>query len=330
MSQPTVTLHPMWHNYPNIQIQLEAVLDRITQNIQTSDDAVQRALVETFQSGGKLLRPAFTILIASFNEVKDHEALIQLAATVEMLHAASLIHDDIIDDSPTRRHVPSFQARFGKDVAVYAGDILFALTFRALADYTDDIQMIRKMTRYLETILNGELTQRVNHYNLAMTIDNYKEQIAGKTAALFELSAQLGLSASRPTADFANKALSFANNVGMAFQILDDILDYTSDDTKLGKPALHDIREGVYTAPLILTMQNHQGIGELLAKRETITDDELRTIKTLVVADGGVEKAQSLALQYTEQAMSDLDNLPDHESKDILIGISQLLLARED
>lgn len=329
MTQSLTQLHPIWQDFPAIQKELQAVLNRIEANMDANDPEVEAALFDMFNAGGKLLRPAFTLLIGRFYPA-EREPLLNLAATVEMLHTASLVHDDIIDDSPTRRHAESIQSRFGKDVAAYAGDYLFAVTFRTLADNTNNIETVRMATRYLERILSGELTQRTNHYRTDMTIADYEDQISGKTAALFVLAAKLGIAASDVPDDFAELASDFAYNVGMAFQILDDILDYQSDSTTLGKPTLNDVREGVYSAPLIIAMQNNERIQTLLAKQTEITTAEAEELAQLVRDSGALDEAGDMAMRYTEAALNYLDDMPEHESKDILFSISRSLLSRND
>ncbi|MDR3190389.1 MAG: polyprenyl synthetase family protein [Lactobacillaceae bacterium] len=330
MSQITPQLHPLWNAYPQLQADLASVLMRIQANLDVDDVQIEQALLTTFQNGGKLLRPAFAILMADFNPVANRDALLNLAASIEMLHGATLIHDDIIDDAPTRRHHPSVQAQLGKDIAVYAGDFLFAATFRMIADNVTDVATMRQATRYLDHILYGELCQRANHYRLDMTMAEYLNQIAGKTAALFELAIILGTSTTNADEVFISTAQSFGRNVGIAFQLLDDILDYTADADKLGKPVLHDVREGVYSAPLILALAHNPEIATLVSKGAELTDLELLALKTMVINSGAVDAAKDLAVTYTEQAWDDLDALPDAHTKNILMAISTELLARQN
>ncbi|SCC01225.1 polyprenyl synthetase family protein [Weissella bombi] len=327
MKQTLTQIHPMWENFPSVKKELQDVLLIIQDSLQANDKEVEKALLDMFRAGGKMLRPAFALIIGEFYP-HDNSDLKHIAAAVEMLHTATLVHDDIIDDSPERRHAPSIQSRFGKDVAAYAGDYLFAATFKTLAYHTNDMTLVRQATSLLEAILTGELTQRTNHYDRHMTLASYKEQIAGKTAALFVLSAQLGAANGKAPESFMNLVSDFAYNVGMAFQILDDILDYQSTDRDLGKPTLQDVREGVYSAPLIIAMQNNNDIQALLKKREQITNEESLALRDMVVASGAVDDAIALASEYTNNALEQLDKLPEGEAKDTLVAISEALLER--
>ncbi len=329
MQDNSIQLNAIWNDFPSIQSDLTEVLDVIQSELKAKNPAVQDALIEMITSGGKLLRPALTILIGQMTP-NNHDNLIHLAAAVEMLHSATLVHDDIIDSSSQRRHHPSIQARFGQDVAVYAGDYLFSVTFKTLAFHSSSTEVSRKATTYLEQILNGELLQRSHYYHLDMTIDDYLEQIAGKTAALFELAAQLGLSAAdeQPNQALTDKLISFTYNLGMAFQILDDLLDYQDDSQTLGKPTLNDMREGVYSAPLLYAINRSERVKELLAARETMTDAQSQEVAQLVHETGAFDAATELAVDYTDIALDILDELPDSDAKDMLIDLSEHLLHR--
>lgn len=321
-------LNPLWDKFPSMQRDLKTVKAIMVDNLTTQDTDIQAALTSMMTDGGKLLRPALTILIGRFFP-HHHNDLLGLAATVELLHTATLIHDDIIDDAPTRRHQITTQAQFGKDVAVYAGDYLFATTFKLLAYHSHTVESGRRGAEYLEKILNGELSQRMNHFNTDITVADYTDQIAGKTAALFEFASYLGTTTvDHPDSEFSAAAQHFAYNLGMAFQILDDILDYTDDPATLGKPTLEDIHNGVYSLPLILAMQEDPVIKSLL-KEPALTDEQVAHIATRVHQSQAMDDAMEMASQYTDQAEDYLDRLPDGEAKDILYALSDQLLSRQ-
>lgn len=321
-------LNPLWDQFPSMQRDLKTVRAIMVDNLTVQDTEIQTALTSMLTDGGKLLRPALTILIGRFFP-HHHNDLLGLAATVELLHTATLIHDDIIDDAPVRRHQRTIQTQFGKDVAVYAGDYLFATTFKLLAYHSHSVEAGRKGAEYLEKILNGELSQRMNHFNTNITVADYTNQIAGKTAALFEFASYLGTT----TVDnldpaFSQSAQQFAYNLGMAFQILDDILDYADDQETLGKPTLEDIQNGVYSLPLILAMQEEPTIKTLL-QVPVLSTNQVTEIAQLVQQSQAIETAMDMASHYTDQAEDHLDALPDGEAKDILYALSDQLLSRQ-
>lgn len=330
MATTSHKLHSIWDDFPTMQTDLNAVSQVIEENLEVSNPDVQAALIKMMTGSGKFLRPALTLLAGQFAP-HNHKNLISLAASVEILHSASLIHDDIIDDSPLRRHQASMQAQFGKDIAVYAGDVLFAKTFSLLAWHIKDISTSRMATRYLSDLLEGELEQRSNYYRVDMSLEDYLSQIAGKTASLFELAIRLGTSTwDESSADIEQHLTTFAYNMGMAFQIADDILDYENDSQTLGKPTLNDLREGIYSAPLLLALQKDPNLSNILAKRFDMTDEEAQSIADYVQTSGALDEAKELALDYANKADDMIDLLPDGDSKDILMALQTKLIARQD
>lgn len=212
-------LHPLWIKYPSLKKDLGAVVELIEQNINLDESDVKKAIIKMIENGGKMLRPAYTLLMSSFYEI-DHQRILGLAAAIETLHAASLIHDDIIDDAPTRRHLPSIQQQFGKDVAVYAGDYLFVVVFRLLSKNHLDLDAIQRDIQYLNNLLAGELNQKDARYDFDMTIERYLKQIDGKTAELFALATTIGANKENAPAEFLANAEQIGRNIGMAFKFL--------------------------------------------------------------------------------------------------------------
>ncbi|MCM0599770.1 polyprenyl synthetase family protein [Periweissella fabalis] len=322
-------LHPLWIKYPALKRDLGAVVELIEQNINLDESDVKNAIIKMIENGGKMLRPAYTLLMSSFYEI-DHQRILGLAAAIETLHAASLIHDDIIDDAPTRRHLASIQQQFGKDVAVYAGDYLFVVVFRLLSKNHFDLEAIQRDTQYLDNLLAGELNQKDARYNFAMTIDQYLKQIDGKTAELFALATTIGANKENAPTDFLAMADKIGRNIGMAFQILDDILDYEESSKEIGKPTLEDLRQGVYSAPLIFAMTSHSDeILPILKKKTAITDAEALALDRLVKAYG-LLPAKELAKEYTRKAITDIQKLPDKPAKKILLQLTTQLLKRKN
>lgn len=322
-------LHPLWNRYPSLKKDLGAVVELIETYINLDDSDVKKAVLEMIENGGKMLRPAYTILMASFYEI-DHQRILGLAAAVETLHAASLIHDDIIDDAPTRRHQLSIQHRFGKDVAVYAGDYLFVVVFRMLSQNHLDLNAIQRDTKYLDNLLAGELNQKDARYDYQMTIERYLKQIEGKTAELFALATTIGANQENAPTNFLEYADNIGRNIGMAFQILDDILDYEQKSKDIGKPTLEDLRQGVYSAPLIYTMQAvPEEIIPILKYQTDITDAQASKIDELV-GIYGLQPAKTLAKDYTKTAIKEIEKLPDNPAKKILLQLTNKLLKRKD
>ena len=164
-------IHPMWHEYPTLAPELASALTLIEKQITTNNTPVAKAIMEMINGGGKLLRPAYCLLFSRFQDT-DREKMIALAAAIETLHTATLIHDDIIDKSPTRRNQVTIQKQFGPDTAVYAGDYLFVVCFKLLAHYASSLRSIQQDSGSMEKILKGELDQMATRYQTQITIND--------------------------------------------------------------------------------------------------------------------------------------------------------------
>lgn len=324
-------LHPMWKNYPVLQADLKKTIALMEKSLQLKNKHVQQAILEMIHSGGKLLRPAYQLLFSEFGSERNQKKSIALAAAIEMLHTATLIHDDIVDEAVSRRNLPTIRTSFGNDVAVYAGDYLFVCCFKLMADYAGTLKSLQLNSRSMEKILSGELGQMNNRYNPSLTIKEYLENISGKTAELFSLSCFIGAYESGTSLKFANQAKEIGLNIGIAFQIIDDVLDYSQSADSLGKPVLEDVRQGIYSLPLLCGIKNNPSeLLPLLAKKEQLTTAEIQEVYDLVHRSHGVEEAQETAAAYTQTALQLIDTLPDNatHTKENLQQITRSILTR--
>ncbi|ARV04824.1 MULTISPECIES: polyprenyl synthetase family protein [Enterococcus] len=328
-----MNIHPMWNTYPTLSKELTTTLRLMEQAVQIDNQEIQAAVHDMIHSGGKLLRPAYQLLFSYFGEQRDPKKATALAASIELLHTATLVHDDIVDEADTRRGLPTLRSRFGNSTAVYTGDYLFVCCFKLLSDYSSSLKSIQLNSRSMEKVLTGELGQMDNRYNFEVTIDQYLKNISGKTAELFALSCFVGAYESGTSQRFAKRCGEIGENIGLAFQIIDDILDYTQTADAIGKPVLEDVRQGVYSLPLIYALEaNREVLLPLLMKKEALTNEETQEIYRLVHELGGVEKAQQLATHYTEKALKEISKLPETkaQAKEQLYEITQTILTREN
>lgn len=326
-------LHPIWDDYPDVKKSLIKVLTTIEDHVRIKDPTIREIIFNLIHSGGKHLRPAYVLLCARIGEKQDEERVIDVAAAIECFHMATLVHDDVIDRADMRRHQPTVHTRYGNKFAIYTGDYLFSLAFNLLAKHASFLSSARaksRTSRNIGKILLGELQQLHSAYSTSVTVKDYLSRISGKTAQLFALSCYSGAITSGASEKQANIAWNMGHYIGMAFQIKDDILDYEGSDEKLGKPVFSDIKNGIYTLPLIYTLaKNKKELVPLLAKKEHITDRDLKTVLALIKEYGGIEKAEKLMYRYTEKAMSELEKLPAGSYKDDLSRLNQALLKRE-
>lgn len=326
-------IHPMWKDYPQLQSELTQTLTLMEDSIQLKNKPVEKAILRMIQAGGKLLRPAYQLLFAQLGTEQDRDKTVALAAAVEMLHTATLIHDDIVDEADLRRNLPTIRSTFGNSTAVYAGDYLFVTCFKLMADYASSMRSLQKNSRSMEKILSGELGQMDYRYNYNVSLEAYLDNISGKTAELFALSCSMGALESGANSLLTKKASDIGHNIGMAFQIIDDVLDYTQSETSIGKPVLEDVKQGVYSLPLIYALENgRQELLPLLEKREALSNEEANEVYRLVHEFDGVKKAQALADDYTKQALKIIKSLPknQNQTKDTLYTVTESILTRQN
>jgi len=322
--------HTMWDNYPTIQQDLNDVLLIIESNIKIRDKTIERIIKELIYAGGKLLRPAYFLLCSQIGPQYNRDQVLSIAAALEVLHMATLVHDDVIDDAPTRRGQETIQAKLGKNYAVYTGDYLFCLCFKILARHSKDLSNIEFNSSSVERILVGELNQMSMHYNTNIDIKQYLKQISGKTAQLFSLSCYLGAEISEASLYHKRISRRIGHNMGMAFQILDDILDYTQGTKCFGKPVLNDVKQGIYSLPLIYAMKkNREAFRTLLEKGNLLTEDDLSTILSLIHKYNGIQDAQDLATKYTNKALLLIEKLPEGSYREDMLLITGSLLNRD-
>lgn len=320
----------MWDAYPALRHELEATISLIENHITIKNEEVQNKVKEMLFSGGKLLRPAYSLLFSQFSDKRDAEQAYAIAAALEVLHMATLIHDDVIDESAKRRGQETMNSAYGNKIAVYTGDYLFTVCFRLLEKYQGEMAGLQLNTNGMERILLGELNQMDRKYDTNMRMRDYLTQIQGKTAQLFALSCYSGAHQTDRGKKFANQAYQIGSNIGMAFQIMDDILDFVSDEQKTGKPILQDVRNGIYTAPVIYArMKREAEVRALLEKGASITDKEIEKMYEIVLESGGLAEAKKLAKKYTKKALKQIKNLPESDAKKTLTLITEQMISRE-
>lgn len=323
-----------WDSFPQVQKDMIEINQIILKHINSVPGLLGQALEDTFAVPGKMLRPACVMLFGAFgpDATQKHDELQKIATSIETLHNATLIHDDIIDESSMRHGRPSIQTKYGKHIAVYAGDYLFALSLTLLSENAQSLHSVIADGKTMQNILVGETEQYNNAYNINISEKEYLSQIKGKTGVLFGLACFIGAYESGIKVTKALKAKQFGEYLGQAFQLRDDILDYTTTSSTFKKPVLLDVKDGIYSGPLIFALQNDDNnhLHELVKMRKDLTQDQLHEIENLVNHLGGVERAQKLADQYTEKALASLKkHWPDNENRALIEQLTGRLLKRQ-
>ena len=270
------------------------------------------------QMQGKVFRPTLLLLAEEACGVRDERAEIH-AAVVELIHLATLVHDDSVDHSVLRRGMPTINALFSHQVSVIMGDYLYS---RAVVELTrlGDIEPLRVMSRVTNEMTVGEMRQLMAHEPLAFSEDEYDLLIRAKTASLVSGACEVGALRARPREREALRA--FGDSLGMAFQIVDDLLDYTEEETVTGKPSGNDLREHKVTLPLIYALERfdpraRREVAGLMATAEP-SDQQIARVIALVAETGGLDYARGKAQRLAEQAERELDALPPSPAREVL------------
>ncbi|WP_422447298.1 polyprenyl synthetase family protein [Thermoanaerobacterium sp. DL9XJH110] len=306
-----------------------SILDEdLKKAVYTRVSLIKKPLEDMINSGGKRLRPAMVLAAARFGDY-DFEKVKPLAVAIELIHTATLVHDDIIDDSPLRRGVPSIQSRLGKDVAVFAGDFIFCRVFELLASFKD-FDILQSTSKVVYRICEGEIKQREDLFNTGITVRNYLYRIQRKTALLFALSCKLGAMAAKAPEKVVSTLYQYGIRLGTAFQIIDDLLDVTGDKEKLGKPAGVDIREGVITLPAIFALNHSPRRGELkrILDKGSLDREEVNLALSIIKESGGVEFAERVAKRYIEKAKKAIEKLPEIGMKKLLFDVADFIYSK--
>ncbi len=306
---------------------LAKVSDVIHSSIVSQNPIINDALSLLFASNGKMLRPGLLLIASQFGSAEEDKT-IHLAAALEMLHAATLIHDDIIDDSPLRRGLPTVQSRYGKKDAVLIGDFLLSRSFLITAEYASPEQALQ-LAKIVSIICTMEIEQNTNRFCFDRSIRQYFRKIMGKTALLFSLACHVGAHEANVSRSVAETLRRAGYNIGMAFQIIDDILDYSGDETLVRKPLGIDLKSGIITLPLISALRKDTS-GKLseLCNIKNIHHADFDGIINMVKNLGGIESAGNHARKFTNRALQEIMKLPSSNSRDLLEQLTNRLLVR--
>lgn len=316
----------MWMDNEFLKVEMEQVEIQLKKALKTKSKTVQEAMITLQQSGGKRLRPVLTILGGTFGEYSSKD-IVPLAASLEIIHMATLIHDDIIDDTKTRRGSETLHSMLGRDVAVYTGDFLFTRAFLLISDIAE-IKLMKDVSKAMAYICEGEIDQNEQRYSKGTTIKQYLKRISGKTAALFAISLAAGGYKAGCSKNITNKLGVVGKDIGMAFQIIDDILDFTGSESSIGKPAFNDVIQGVYTLPIIFALNSKYKVEteEALDKMHSDGGESLRAVLKKAEV---IEKTRGIALKYVEKARVKTLELPDTIGKEIILKIIDQQINRK-
>jgi heptaprenyl diphosphate synthase len=280
------------------------------------------------QAGGKRLRPALYLICAK--SCANKAALMPMAVAIEMIHMATLVHDDVIDNAGTRRGIPTANIRWGNHVAVLAGDYLFAKAFSAIANHVS-CSMLQVLTDVISALCEGEIEQFKYSFNPAVTEEQYLRRIAKKTADLIAASCQLGGISAGFTEEEVAALKHYGYCIGIAFQITDDLLDITASAVQVGKPVGNDLGEGIVTLPAIYALKNSSHKAELaeIIQKAEISLEEIQRGLAIMHECGAIEYCYNEVERYINEAKGVLPACLSDEVKMALTSIADYIGQRD-
>ncbi len=312
--------------YAPVKDDIKLVEDRLSQIARQDIPLLSEMLEYALLNVGKRVRPALTLLSGKFYNY-DLKLLVPMATAVEVLHIGTLVHDDMIDNSATRHGKPAVYRSYGSNSALLLGDYLFSRA-GSLATMTENLRVIRRFTETLMTISGGELREASISFDPSSARDNYYKWISDKTACLFVMAAECGSVLSGCPEDQVTALKNYAQNFGLAFQIIDDILDFIGDQSSLGKPVGSDLSEGAITLPSIIYSEKHPG-DKLIYK--IIVEGDKRLVQQAVDKIKGsdvIDECRAIAHDFYCRASQSLDSLPDCDAKSSLRDLVGFVIER--
>merc|ERR1712070_859291 len=300
-----------------------------------SDHPVLKTVAQyLFESPGKRVRPSMVLLMAhatavdrGANTVEVLDSQRRLAEITEMIHTASLLHDDVLDLAETRRGIPTAHVNFGNKVAVLAGDFLLARSSLALAKLRD-VEVIEMLSTVIEHLVKGEIMQMKDSWESMASMDHYMQKTFYKTGSLVANSCKACAILGNSSAEAADLAYEYGRHLGLAFQLVDDGLDLSGDAALLGKAAQADMAQGVVTAPLLFALREHAELEPLMRRKFTQVGDSERAY-ALMSTCGALEQTQELARSHGQQAIDAIASLRHSQGQETLIALVHEVLNRK-
>jgi octaprenyl-diphosphate synthase len=314
--------------YAPIQKELAQVEEALQAIKRVDFPELAEMLDHVLAPGGKLLRPSIALLAGKFSN-NHQECLVPLAASIELLHTATLVHDDVIDHASTRRGRPTVNSLFDNSASVMLGDYMFAHA-AGLAARTGNLEAMRMFSRTLLAMASGELEQDMTAYDYSQTTRQYFRRIASKTASLFAAAAEGGAIVSDAPQAWRAALRDYGEGMGMAFQIVDDILDFSGDEAEMGKPVGSDLLQGTLTLPSLLVMERHTRDNPVKRFfRHRHSPRHLAEAVDMVLNSGVLDECYEVAGGFRDRAHAALEALPASGARESLAEIADYVLKRK-
>ncbi|MBY0122587.1 heptaprenyl diphosphate synthase component II [Bacillus sp. S/N-304-OC-R1] len=312
--------------YSFLNSDLKNIEQTLEETVQAESPLLHQASLHLLKAGGKRIRPVFVLLAGKFGTY-DINKIKNVAVALELIHMASLVHDDVIDDAELRRGKPTIKAKWDNKVAMYTGDYIFARSLELITEIQKPFAH-QILSDTLVELCIGEIEQIKDKYNFEQNLRDYFRRIKRKTAILIAVSCQLGAIAADVEEEIHKKLYRFGYYVGMSYQIIDDVLDFTGTEKELGKPAGDDLHQGNITLPVLFAMEDEEIRKEIIKVRETTELSEIKKITSLIKDSGAIERSLQVSDLYLTKALDILKDLPQHRAKKTLMDIAKVIGRR--
>lgn len=316
--------------YRYLKKDLDVVEKALNEAIQAEHPILRKASTQLLEAGGKRIRPIFVLLSSQFGDC-DMDQIKTIAVSLELIHMATLVHDDVVDDADLRRGKPTIKQLYGNRVAMYTGDYILARALETITTLKEP-SIHHLLSKTIVEVCVGEIEQIKDKFNWDQQLRDYLRRIKRKTALLIATSCKLGAIASGTSAINANKLYQYGYYIGMSYQIIDDILDFTSTEKALGKPIGNDLLQGNITLPILIAMRD-PGFNIIL--RETFMDPsnvrekDLKELLVYLKKTNAIEEAYKISDSYLKKALEALEHLPDCLAKQTLEDIAASIGKRK-
>lgn len=311
-----------------VETDLSILAENLKKLVGARHPILSAAAEHLFGAGGKRLRPAI-VLLASRATLCDRDLTPRhrrLAEIAEMIHTASLVHDDVVDEAELRRNVSTVNSIFGNRIAVLAGDFLFAQSSWYLANL-DNLEVVKLLSEVIRDFAEGEIRQGLNRFDTSLSIEAYIEKSYYKTASLIANSVKAAGVLSEVPSETAEHLYEYGRHFGLAFQIVDDILDFTASTEVLGKPAGSDLISGNLTAPVLYAMEENPYL-EVAIEREFSQEGDIEQAMASVLESQGIERSRDLAAHHAKLAVQHVKHLKPSDATQALIDLADYVLSR--
>lgn len=312
-----------------VQKDLAIVESIMHASVKSQNEDLASALDQIITSGGKRVRPAISLLISKVLGGPE-EKIYFLAASVEILHSATLVHDDLIDGALIRRGIQTLNAKWSAGATVLSGDYLFSCSAKLAAD-TESTRVVKRFSETLSIIVNGEITQ-LFHGPCRLDRDEYYQRIYAKTASLFETCAYCSALLCSDDPKVHESFKTYGREIGMAFQIIDDILDFTGDQATLGKPVGNDLHQGLFTLPLQIYTERYPDrkfVQDILSGNCIEDNENIKELITDLVSTDAIRESLNVAKEFSARGIRSIESYPTSEEHTSLIDLANFIVDRD-